>query len=232
LTGWKLHKLVYDAGAAKRYAEAICLAQNSVGAGDAVLVGASHFEASQAWEGLGCHDQAVAEVQASVAARPYGRSGWKETCDLCSRLRAQCDRCTAPHEISEDDVIGKWSGTVETTMRIPADYSAGTPASEDKSTMTETFEVVRRDGQLLNTTWTQGPTPAGLPPTPTPMKLSHEPAWWWKPDPGVSGVLVDRADETASVTAYSLSGERLKVETEMKGHFGGMSVGYFKRVSP
>lgn len=92
-TGWPLHKLVFGARNAKRYAEAICLAQNSLNASDAVLVGASHFEAAYAWEGLGCHALAVVEIEASLAKRPQGKSGWKETCDLCKQLRAGCSVC-------------------------------------------------------------------------------------------------------------------------------------------
>jgi len=106
-TRWGLHKLVLEAiylawaqrnlgdgSAAKRYAEAICLAMESYDSTDPLLAGDSRFAVSRAWEGLGCHDQAVTAVQASIGVRPHGGTRWKDTCDLCARLNANCAACT------------------------------------------------------------------------------------------------------------------------------------------
>ena len=139
---------VVAARTAKRYREAICLAQRSVSSSDAVLVGASHFESSQAWEAIDCHAQAVSEIEASLAARPYRRSGWSETCAVCAQLEAACTRCTEKHEIAEDDLVGRWAGTEITNMRIPADHAAHTPASEKIVTAATAVEFVRSNGRL------------------------------------------------------------------------------------
>lgn len=92
-TGTALHKLVYDARVAHRYAEAICLAQGNLGSSDAWLRGATHFEISNAWQGLGCKANAIDEVTASLAVRPREKGGWKETCDWCKDLGASCEVC-------------------------------------------------------------------------------------------------------------------------------------------
>lgn len=95
LTGRKLHKLVFDARNEKRHAEVICLAQHSINSDDKWLVGASHFEASYAWERLGCRENAVSAIEASLDVRPSDKGGWKETCDRCSELNARCEPCHA-----------------------------------------------------------------------------------------------------------------------------------------
>lgn len=92
-TGWALHKLVFEARNAKRYAEAICLASNSISAADTVLAGASHFESAQAWQGLGCNANAITAITASLQVRPHHRDGWQETCDYCKALGAPCAEC-------------------------------------------------------------------------------------------------------------------------------------------
>lgn len=91
--GWALHELVHAARKARRYAEAICLAQASTKSGDAALVGASHFEMAKSWEGLGCIVNAMTAIGESEQVRPRGRGGWKETCDYCLELGAACPRC-------------------------------------------------------------------------------------------------------------------------------------------
>jgi hypothetical protein len=100
LAGWALHKKVFEARNAKDYAKAICLALESIKSADTVLQGASHFESSHAWHGLGCRDLAFQEVETSLAVRPHGRSGWMETCAWCKQLGARCGACdtaaTAP----------------------------------------------------------------------------------------------------------------------------------------
>lgn len=92
-TGWDLHKRVFNARKAKRYGEAICLAVHSLNASDKVLAGASYFEAAKAWKGLGCEAKAAAAIELSLRVRPRGRSGWKETCDLCVELGMPCASC-------------------------------------------------------------------------------------------------------------------------------------------
>lgn len=92
-TGWALHKLVFEARSAQRYAEAICLASTSISATDTVLAGASHFESAQAWHGLGCNANAIAAITASLQVRPHHRDGWQETCDYCKALGAPCAEC-------------------------------------------------------------------------------------------------------------------------------------------
>lgn len=92
--GATLHKRVYDARLAGRFAESICLATANVATTtDPWLLGASHFEMSNAWHGLGCDEIAITEVGASLKIRPHGRSGWKETCDWCKQLGAGCTDC-------------------------------------------------------------------------------------------------------------------------------------------
>jgi hypothetical protein len=93
LEGWKLHKLVYDARLANEYAKVVCLASISIKTSDTVLEGASHYESSFGWAGLGCMDLAKEEIEASLTARPRGRSGWRETCARCRELGAHCDAC-------------------------------------------------------------------------------------------------------------------------------------------
>jgi hypothetical protein len=94
--GMKLHELVYAARLAGRNAETVCLAQRSIENPDNWLQGAGHFESSTAWEALGCHDLAVAEVEASLATRPRGRSGWDTTCDWCRSIHGRCGPCDRP----------------------------------------------------------------------------------------------------------------------------------------
>jgi hypothetical protein len=101
LAGWKLHKLVFEARNAKRDDEALCLARINFSSADAVLAGASYYEASYAWEGRGCRAAAVEAIEQSLHVRPSDKNGWKETCARCAELRGRCDRCTAaPPEAS------------------------------------------------------------------------------------------------------------------------------------
>jgi hypothetical protein len=102
-------------------------------------------------------------------------------------------------------------------MRIPHDYSTGTEASVDTSTWTATFEISRVSGKLVGGAPPPMPV-AGDEPRALTLALEH-------------GAFVDRSQDGWFVT-YSLKGDQLKVETEMLGHFGGTSVGMFKRVSP
>jgi len=208
--GWKLHELVVAARTAKRYREAICLAHRSASSNDAVLVGASHSESSQAWEALDCHAQAVSEIEASIAARPYGRSGWSETCEVCAQLKAACTRCTEKHEIAEDDLVGKWAGTEITNMRIPADHAAQTPASEKIVTAATAVEFARSNGRLVVTGREA-----------VPLALSRAP----------HGELVDRSEEDVKVVTYALQSDQLRIETEIKGHSGGTTIATLHRVS-
>ncbi|MDB4962549.1 MAG: hypothetical protein JWP01_2548 [Myxococcales bacterium] len=92
-TGWALHKRVFDARNAKRYAEAICLATHSLNAGDKSLAGASHYETAKSWKGLGCEANAGVAIEASVRVRPRGQNGWKETCQFCIELGMPCGDC-------------------------------------------------------------------------------------------------------------------------------------------
>lgn len=92
-TGWKLHKKVYEARNSKRPEEAICLARANLDASDKVLAGAASFETAHAWEMLGCKPQAQTSVDASLAVRPKGKSGWKETCAYCKSLGGACEPC-------------------------------------------------------------------------------------------------------------------------------------------
>lgn len=94
LSEWKLHELVFQARNAKRFEEAICLAQLSTRSADKVLAGASYFEQSHAWEGLGCRDMAVGAIEQSIQVRPSDKNGWKETCARCEVMRADCAPCT------------------------------------------------------------------------------------------------------------------------------------------
>lgn len=91
--GRKLHELVFAAQQTGRSAEAICLAQNNINTTDGWLAGATHFEASHAWEALGCHELAVSEIEAALQ-RPRDRS-WKDTCAWCARVHGHCDACEA-----------------------------------------------------------------------------------------------------------------------------------------
>lgn len=103
-------------------------------------------------------------------------------------------------------------------MRIPHDYSTGREASSDTITTTETFEIRREGRQLIN----KSPSPIGLADQEArTMKLTVE-----------DGKLVDRSQEDSWVVRYSMKGDELTVETEIKGHFGGEAVGVFKRSSP
>lgn len=93
-TGMSLHELVYKTRLAGRYAEAICLAQaNLNGSTDTWLLGASHYEVSYAWEGLGCRTSAVVAIEGSLRERPSDKNGWKETCARCAELKANCKAC-------------------------------------------------------------------------------------------------------------------------------------------
>ena len=69
LVGRKLHGLAFNAEQAGRYAEAVCLAQPNVNSDDKWLAGAATFDSSRAWDGLGCHEQAVKAIEASLVAR-------------------------------------------------------------------------------------------------------------------------------------------------------------------
>lgn len=111
--------------------------------------------------------------------------------------------------IQPDDLIGSWSGTVVTTMRTPADHAANTPPREDKQTSREAFQIVRRKGQLVMIS--KGAE--------QPIVVSR----------GAKGELIDRSQEDTQVITYTLTGGKLRVETEIKGHFGGTSVGLFAR---
>ncbi len=92
-TGKKLHALVFAAEQAGRHAEAICLARSNLTSSDKWLVGAANFDTSRAWDGLGCHAQAIAAIEASLAVRPHDQGGWKETCDQCRKIGAACAAC-------------------------------------------------------------------------------------------------------------------------------------------
>lgn len=101
VAGWKLHQLVFEARNAKRYDETLCLAKINFTSAESVLAGASYYEASYAWDGLGCHAAAVEAIEQSLHVRPSDKNGWKETCARCAELRGRCDRCTAaPPEVS------------------------------------------------------------------------------------------------------------------------------------
>jgi hypothetical protein len=121
-TGLKLHELVFAARNAKRYAEAICLAQKSISSPDGFLAGASYFETAKSWEGLGCTAEAITAVSKSLQVRPHGRSGWKETCDLCKELGAPCvSNCTqlavaaCPATAKSASLIG---GALKTQLKV------------------------------------------------------------------------------------------------------------------
>lgn len=120
--GWKLHKLVFDARQAGRFAEAICLAQHSFGSTDKVLAGASYFEASNAWEGLKCDAPAMKDIEQSLQVRPRGHSGWKETCDFCMKLGSACTACrldatTAPCP-ADDKASLLLARALKTTLKV------------------------------------------------------------------------------------------------------------------
>jgi hypothetical protein len=111
------------------------------------------------------------------------------------------------HVIAPDDLIGTWSGKVTTTLRQPADHLDHTPASEHTEVTDETFEIARRGGALeLRTGGTA-----------RPLQLVRE-----------RDALVDASDHL-SVARYAWRAGELVVETEIKGHFGGTSVGRFHR---
>lgn len=93
LTGWNLHKLVYEARVGGRARDAICLAQNSINSADKVLAGASYYEMSYAWDALGCRTTAVGAVEDSLRIRPSNKNGWTETCARCAELSGKCDAC-------------------------------------------------------------------------------------------------------------------------------------------
>lgn len=92
-TGKKLHALVFAAEQAGRHAAAICLARSNLTSSDKWLAGAANFDTSRAWDGLGCHAQAIAAIEASLAVRPHDQGGWKETCDQCRKIGGACAAC-------------------------------------------------------------------------------------------------------------------------------------------
>jgi hypothetical protein len=93
--GRKLHELAFAAEQAGRHAEAICLAQPNVASNDGWLAGAANYDTSRAWEGLGCHELAIAAIETSLRVRPRDKSGWSETCDQCRRIGGTCAPCEA-----------------------------------------------------------------------------------------------------------------------------------------
>jgi hypothetical protein len=117
-------------------------------------------------------------------------------------------------EIREDDLVGKWSGTVTTTMTQPADHATGTAASEKTGHEVVSFEIVRKGGKLFNLG--RGPCCDK-----TPLALSR----------GDHGELIDKSQADSEVVAYSLAGDQLQVVTETKGRFGGTSTGLFKKAN-
>ncbi|MCX5745761.1 MAG: hypothetical protein NT062_25070 [Proteobacteria bacterium] len=124
----KLHELVFSARTAGRNAEAICLAQNNVNATNGWLVGASHFETSQAWESLGCHELAVSEIEAALH-RPRDRS-WKDTCDWCAQIHGECTQCSEASALIPCPSNGQLVGAVGPKMlsQAPSDASWNDPS--------------------------------------------------------------------------------------------------------
>ncbi len=101
--GRKLHALVFAAEQGGRHAEAICLARSNVTSSDKWLAGAANFDSSRAWDGLGCHEQAVAAIETSLAVRPRNEGGWAETCDFCKKLGGTCAQCGTPLAVTSPD---------------------------------------------------------------------------------------------------------------------------------
>jgi hypothetical protein len=119
--GKKLHAAVFAAEQAGRHAEAICLAQPNQNSADKWLAGAASFEASRAWDALGCHDQAVAAIETSLAVRPHDQGGWKETCEQCAKIGGTCAPCnqaaasTGPMTRPEPIAVATPDGTPSST---------------------------------------------------------------------------------------------------------------------
>ncbi|MBA3538559.1 MAG: hypothetical protein H0T79_02925 [Deltaproteobacteria bacterium] len=133
LIGMKLHEVVYKAGLARRYAEAICLAQNSINSADKWLAGASYYETSLAWDGLGCRANAISAIEASLGARPNNKNGWNETCARCVDLKASCGLCQAvKSERIECPGISQLAMDVGTVMtkQAPSDATWTNPKVE------------------------------------------------------------------------------------------------------
>lgn len=96
-TGRGLLEQVARARADGDYERAICLSNELVTSRDRWLAGAAFYERSAAWDKRGrCHERAVAEARLAAAIRPMDKSGWKETCALCSALGARCEACPRP----------------------------------------------------------------------------------------------------------------------------------------
>jgi hypothetical protein len=144
---------------------------------------------------------------AAVSSKVGGKFDWRAAVE---QEAAAAVAGTA--EIREDDLLGKWSGQVTTTSDVPADHATGTPAGKTEGHETVTFEIVRKDGKLFNLG--RGPCCDT-----TPLALSR----------GPHGQLVDRSQQEAEVPSYSLAGDQLKVVTEIKGRYGGTSIGLFTR---
>jgi hypothetical protein len=105
-SGRDRHALVSTAEDAHRHADALCLLQSNLASSDKWLVGASNYEASRAWDGLGCRGRAVEAVEAALK-RPHDRS-WQATCWQCWQLNADCTSC-GPRPSQVDAVVDPYS---------------------------------------------------------------------------------------------------------------------------
>jgi hypothetical protein len=143
-----------------------------------------------------------------VALSATAACGGAKHSDAVASNNATSDKAAAdkPTALTEADLVGTWSGTVVTTMRTPTDHATSTEAKDDVKTTQGSLEIVRRNGKLF-----AGDRPVVV-------------------TAGGHGELVDRSQEDTEVVTYSMTGDQLRVETETKGHFGGTSVGSYRRV--
>jgi S1-C subfamily serine protease/ketosteroid isomerase-like protein len=93
-SGRPLHALAFAAEQAGRHEEALCLASPNLNSSDTWLAGAANFDSSRAWEGLGCHEQALSAIETSLAVRPRDQGGWNETCEWCRKIGGTCAACS------------------------------------------------------------------------------------------------------------------------------------------
>ena len=165
-------------------------------------------------------EQAELEVNYSAGGKFVNASGWTLMRDQirvgmfdCHSVEATGGkRPPSAHNASADAadaLIGKWTGSVVTTLRDPEQTGA------KPTTSTESFEIARRDGRLM---WL-GKDPMTTNYVENPLVLS----------PAASGAFVDESDPDAQVVTYTVTGDRLTVETDIKGRYGGESVGTFGR---
>lgn len=147
-TGKKLHALVFAAEQAGRHAEAICLAQPNLDSSDKWLAGAANFDSSRAWDGLGCHEQAIAAIETSLAVRQRDQGGWKETCEQCRKLDARCAACAVAAEV-RTTTLGEWcccrevSGTASLSDVKSCTASQGTCATSFNKECDNDFALQR-----------------------------------------------------------------------------------------